>query len=281
MLGNFLIGLREGVEAALIISILLTYLSRTGRESLRTHVWRGIALATAMSAAIAVGLERLSADASDRVEPIFSGAISLVAVGFVTWMIFWMKQAAPTIASDLRGRLDDAALAGSGIAVSGMAFVAVAREGAETAVFFFAAARAAGQQGASIVGLALGLAGAAAIGWLFYRSSVRVNLQRLFAVTGILLVFVAAGVLSYAVAEFQEVGLLPGAHAIALDLSHWLPEGSTASTFAAGVFNIGATTTYLQVAAWLAFTIPVLILVRRPAAAPTTTPAPSPQLTRR
>jgi high-affinity iron transporter len=264
VIGNYLIGLREGVEAALIVSILLGYLSSTGRTELQHHVWRGVGVAVLFSIGIASTLQVISSELSDRVEPVFTGAMSLVAVAFVTWMVFWMKRTARTIGADLRGRLDAAALGGSMVAVSGMAFAAVAREGSETAVFFWAAARAAGQQGAALVGLLLGLSTAVAFGWAVYRSTRRVNMHKLFKVTGIMLVFVAAGVMSYAVSEWQEVNLLPGAGNVVLDLSRWLPEGSVAGVLASGLFNLHARTTGLQAAAYLTYLLAVLPLLLRP-----------------
>lgn len=276
MLGNYLIGLREGVEAALIVSILLGYLSSTGRSGMQQHVWRGVGVAVLFSIGIASTLQVISSELSDRVEPVFTGAMSLVAVGFVTWMVFWMKRAARTIASDLRSRLDAAAVGGSMVAVSGMAFAAVAREGSETAVFFWAAAHAAGQQTAAFVGLLLGLATAVVFGWAVYRSTRHVSMRTLFHVTGIMLVFVAAGVLSYAVSEWQEVGLLPGAGNVVLDLSRWLPENSVAGVLASGLLNLHATTTALQVAAYLAYVAAVLPLLLRKRPTTTAPAAPDP-----
>lgn len=264
MFANFLIGLREGVEAALIVSILVTYLVRTDRrEHIRT-VWSGVGAAVVFSIALAMGLENLSADMNERLEPIFAGTISLIAVAFVTWMIFWMRRSARTLSSELRGKLDVALGTGAGFAVAGMAFAAVAREGTETAIFFWAAAHASGQQAAALVGLVLGLAVACVIGWLVYRSTVRVSLSRLFTVTGVLLVFVAAGVLSYGIHEFQEIGLLPGEDAVILDLSRWLTEGSLLTTLAAGVLNLHAKTTALQAIAYGAYAASICFALYRP-----------------
>lgn len=276
MIGNYLIGLREGVEAALIVSILLAYLAATGRTSLQSHVWRGVGVAVLFSIGIASTLQVISAELSEQVEPLFTGVMSVVAVGFVTWMVFWMKRTARTIAADLRSRLDAAAVGGSVVAVAGMAFAAVAREGTETAVFFWAAARAAGQQGPALVGLVLGLATAVVFGWVLYRSTRRVNLHRLFKVTGVMLVFVAAGVLSYGVHEFQEMGVMPGGDAVVLDLTQWIPEGSVAAVLASGLFNLHAQTTALQVAAYLGYVAAVLpLLLRTRTSQQQPTPAPS------
>jgi high-affinity iron transporter len=263
VLGNYLIGLREGIEAALVISILITYLVRTGRTGLIRQVWYGVIAAIVVSIIIATALESISSELAENLEPIFAGVVSFVAVGFVTWMIFWMKRSARTISSDLRAQLDSAALAGGGLAVAGMSFVAVLREGAETAVFFWAAAHATGNQVTALLGLVLGLATAAVVGWVFYRSTATINLKKFFKITGILLVFVAAGVLSYGIHEFQEVGLLPGEDNVILDLSNILTDGSILSTLAAGIFNLKPTTTALQVIGYLVYSATVLYFLLR------------------
>jgi high-affinity iron transporter len=258
MLSNYLIGLREGIEAALVVSILLTYLVRTNRHSLIRFVWYGVGSALVVSILIAVGLETISSELSETLEPIFAGFVSFIAVGFVTWMIFWMKRSAKTISSDLRNQLDNAAVSGGAIAVAAMAFVAVLREGAETAIFFWAAAHATGNSVASVVGLLLGLGTAVIVGWIFYRSTSTINLSKFFKVTSILLVFVAAGVLSYGIHEFQEVGWLPGEGNVLLDLSGVLVEGTFFATLVAGLFNLKPTTTTLQVIGYVSYSVTVL-----------------------
>ena len=263
MLGNFLIGLREGIEAALVVSILLTYLVRTTRHSLIRFVWYGVASAVFASVLIAVGLETISSELSETLAEIFAGVVSFIAVGFVTWMIFWMKRSARTISADLRNQLDNAAVTGGAIAVASMAFVAVLREGAETAIFFWAAAHATGNSLASVIGLLLGLVTAVIVGWVFYRSTATVNLATFFKVTGILLVFVAAGVLSYGIHEFQEVGWLPGEDNVLVDLSGVLIEGTFLATLVAGLFNLKPTTTTLQVIGYATYSVTVLYFLLR------------------
>lgn len=263
MFSNYLIGLREGIEAALVVSILLTYLARTERKPLIRFVWYGVGTAVLASILIAVGLETISGELSETLEPIFAGVVSFVAVGFVTWMIFWMKRSARTISSDLRNQLDNAAVSGGAIAVAAMAFVAVLREGAETAIFFWAAAHATGNSVASVVGLVLGLGTAVIVGWVFYRSTSTINLSKFFKVTSILLVFVAAGVLSYGIHEFQEVGWLPGEANVLLDLSGVLVEGTFLATLVAGLFNLKPTTTTLQVIGYVGYSVTVLYFLLR------------------
>jgi high-affinity iron transporter len=269
MFSNYLIGLREGIEAALVVSILLTYLVRTNRNPLIKFVWYGVAAAVVASIFIAVGLESISGELSEILEPIFAGVVSFVAVGFVTWMIFWMKRSARTISTDLRNQLDNAAVSGGAIAVAAMAFVAVLREGAETAIFFWAAAHATGNSLASVVGLVLGLGTAVIVGWIFYRSTSTINLSKFFKITSILLVFVAAGVLSYGIHEFQEVSWLPGDGNVLIDLSGVLVEGSFLATLAAGLFNLKPTTTTLQVIGYAFYSATVLYFLLRNKVAPT------------
>ncbi len=269
MFSNYLIGLREGIEAALVVSILLTYLVRTNRNPLIKFVWYGVSAAVVASIFIAVGLESISGELSETLEPIFAGTVSFVAVGFVTWMIFWMKRSAKTISSDLRTQLDNAAVSGGAIAVAAMAFVAVLREGAETAIFFWAAAHATGNSLASVVGLVLGLGTAVIVGWLFYRSTSTINLSKFFKITSILLVFVAAGVLSYGIHEFQEVGWFPGDGDVLIDLSGVLVEGSFLATLAAGLFNLKPTTTTLQVIGYAIYSVTVLYFLLRNKVVPT------------
>ena len=280
MLGNFIIGLREGLEAALVVSILVTYLVRTDRMALKRYVAYGVIGAVVASAVIASLLQLVSSELSATIEPAFAGSVSFLAVIFVTWMIFWMKRSARTISGDLRQRLDSAALGGA-FAVAAMAFLTVVREGAETAVFFWAAAHATHHEGASLVGLLLGLGLAVALGVAFFKSTIKINLSSFFRVTGILLTIVSAGVLAAGIHEFQEIGWLPGEHAIWIDLTSVLPEGSVLATVMAGLFNVTATTTALQVVAWVTYVVVVLALFLRPAtvvveqqSVPTQQPAP-------
>ena len=280
MLGNFVIGLREGLEAALIVSILFTYLVRTDRMHLKRYVGYGVGAAVAVSVLIATALQQMSTSLSEKVEPVFAGTVSIMAVAFVTWMIFWMKRSARSISGDLRARLDSAA-SGGAMAVTAMAFFAVVREGAETAVFFWAAAHASQDVTSSLLGLCLGIALSVGLGIAFFKSAIRLNLTSFFKSTGILLAVVAAGVLTYAIHEFQEIGWLPGEEAIWLNLTSVLPDGSILSTVMAGLFNVTATTSALQVVAWVAYVVVVLALFLRPAPAvvekqttPTQEPAP-------
>lgn len=264
MLGNYLIGLREGLEAALVVSILVAYLVRTGRDSQVRYVWAGVAVAVALSVAAAALLEFTSANLSFEAQERFGGVMSIVAVGFVTWMIFWMRSASRTIAKQLQGRID-AAVAIGGTAVVLVAFVAVAREGLETALFFWTAAKATESTWTPIVGFVLGLATAVALGVALYRSAVKINLAVFFKWTGFLLIFVAAGVLSYGVHDLQEAGDLPGLNNLLFDVSAQIPPGSWYGTVLKGVFNFSPATTVLEGFVWIAYVVPCLFFYLRPA----------------
>ncbi len=264
MLATYLIGLREGLEAALIISILVAYLVRTDRRSALPWVWTGVAIAVAMSVGVALILNLTSSVLSDTAEKLFAGVMSFVAVAMVTWMVFWMKSAGRTIANDLRGTLDQAFAMGVG-AVATMAFVSVAREGLETAVFFFSLTNSTEGGFRAIAGLALGLATSAAIGWLLYRGAIRINLSTFFRFTGLLLILVAAGVLTYGVHELQEVGMLPGEENVAFDVSATIPADSWYGSVLRGVLGFRPVMTVLEVAVWASYVGITTWLFLRPA----------------
>ena len=270
MLGNFLIGLREGLEAALVVSILVAFLVRTDRRSVLPKVWIGVGLAVAVSVGVTVALALTQQALTFEAQETFGGALSIVAVGFVTWMIFWMRRTARSLSGELRGRLEDAIRMGSG-AVVVMAALAVGREGLETALFFFTAAQAAGETTQPLIGFLLGIALAVALAYVLYRGAVKINLGRFFSVTGILLIFVAAGILAYGVHDLQEAGVLPGLTTLAFDVSAAVPPDSWYGVLLKGTLNFSPQTTVLEAIVWVAYVGIVLTLFLRPqrAAAPT------------
>jgi high-affinity iron transporter len=263
--GNYLIGLREGLEAVLVVSILIAYLVRIDRRDRLTPVWLGVAAAVAMSIAFGALLTYTSTSLLRSFESreAFGGALSIVAVGFVTWMIFWMRRAARTIKAELTGKLESALALGAA-AVAGMAFLAVGREGLETALFFWSAVQAAGSTAAPVAGFTLGVATAIVLGWLLYKRTVRLNLSRFFLWTGAGLAVVAAGVLAYGVHDLQEAGWLPGLTTLAFDVSAQIPPGSWYGTLLKGIFNFSAQTTVLEAIVYVAYLVPVLFLFLRP-----------------
>ncbi|MBI5027456.1 MAG: FTR1 family protein, partial [Actinobacteria bacterium] len=232
MLGNFLIGLREGLEASLVVSILIAYLVKTGRRHLLPKVWAGVGLAVAISLVFGALLTFVPKGLSFSAQEFIGGTLSIAAVGLVTWMIFWMAGAARTIASDLRRQVD--AAEGSSWSLPLIAALAVGREGLETALFVWAATKSAAADGGTTAGPLLGaLAGllvAIALGYALYAGAVRINLGRFFAITGGFLILVAAGVLAYGVHDLQEAGFLPGLNNLAYDVSAAVPPGSLLGT---------------------------------------------------
>jgi high-affinity iron transporter len=274
MLANYLIGLREGLEASLVVSILVAYLVRTGRTNKLPPVWAGVGLAVAVSIAFGAALTFTSAHLSFEAQELFGGALSIIAVGFVTWMIFWMRRTARSIKGELQGRLDTAVAMGTAALVV-TAFIAVGREGLETSLFLWTAVQATNETAVPLLGAALGLATSVALAYLLYRRAVTINLGRFFTWTGGALIFVAAGVLAYGVHDLQEAGALPGLGTLAFDVSAHIPPDSWYGTLLRGSLNFTPASTWWQVATWIAYVIPVLVLFllpqrlgRRTAAAP-------------
>jgi high-affinity iron transporter len=263
--GNYLIGLREGLEAVLVVSILVAYLVRIDRRDRLTPVWLGVAAAIGLSVAFGALLTYTSTSLlrSFEAREAFGGVLSIIAVGFVTWMIFWMRRTARTIRAELTGKLESALALGAA-AVAGMAFLAVGREGLETALFFWSAVQAAGSTAVPVTGFALGLATAIVFGWLLYRRTVKLNLSRFFLWTGAGLAVVAAGVLAYGVHDLQEAGWLPGLNTLAFDVSAQVPPGSWYGTLLKGIFNFSPQTTVLEAIVYVAYLVPVLFLFLRP-----------------
>nr|WP_156893470.1 iron uptake transporter permease EfeU [Actinokineospora enzanensis] len=267
-----LIGLREGLEATLVVTILLAYLVKTGRRESLRWVWAGVAAAVVLSVAVGALITYTSATLDWKAQETFGGAMSLVAVAFVTGMIFWMRGTARKISGELRGKLSDAIAIGP-LAVVVVAFLSVGREGLETAVFFYATTESAHENLGPLVGFLIGIVLAVALGWAMYRGAVKINLTRFFTVTGVLLVFIAAGVLGYGLHDLQEGGVLPGLDALAFDLSGPMPEDSWYGALLKGIFNYSAQTTKLQGYAWLGYVVVVLTLFLWPARKPAARPA--------
>ncbi len=258
MLANFLIGLREGLEAALVVGILVAYLLRMGRRDLLPALWTGVAAAVGISLVFGALLTFGPSGLSDEAQEAIGGSLSILAVGLVTWMIFWMARTARHLKGDLQHQLDGAVAAG-GRAVLVIALLAVGREGLETALFLWASAQAAGRTSAGpLVGATVGLAVAVVLGWALAKGSIRLDLRRFFGWTGMFLVVIAAGVLSYGVHDLQEAGILPGIGSLAFDVSHAVPPTSWYGSLLKGVFNFSAETTWLQAAVWLAYVVPVM-----------------------
>ncbi|WP_409484493.1 iron uptake transporter permease EfeU [Arsenicicoccus dermatophilus] len=263
MLANYLIGLREGLEASLVVVILVAYLVRSGRQHLLGRIWAGVAAAVGISLAfgalLTFGPKGLTFEAQEAV----GGGLSIIAVALVTWMIFWMATHSRALSGVLQGAVDEATEGPRGGLVL-VAMLAVGREGLETALFLWAATQAAARDAASttapLLGALLGLLTAAALAVGVYRGTLRLDLGAFFRWTGAFLVLVAGGVLAYAVHDLQEARILPGLHTLAFDLSHVLEPSGWVATVIKGVLNLAPAMTVLEVAAWLAYVLPVMAM---------------------
>ncbi|MGV2901754.1 iron uptake transporter permease EfeU, partial [Microbacterium sp. AGC62] len=206
MLATFLIGLREGLEAALVVGILVAYLRRLGRKDALPKMWAGVGLAIALALGIGAVLTFGAYELTFKAQELIGGGLSLLAVAMVTWMIFWMQRAGRTMKATLEGGLDRALTVGGLWALVAIGFVSVAREGIETTLLLWSMVQAFGDAPSALLGALLGLAAAVIIGWLISRGAVKLDLRRFFAWTGGFLVIVAAGVLAYALMDLQEAG---------------------------------------------------------------------------
>jgi FTR1 family protein len=262
MTANFLIGLREGLEATLIVVLLMAYLTKSGRRALLPRLWAGVGIAVAVSvgfgALLTFGPRGLTFEAQEAI----GGGLSIIAVGLVTWMVFWMTRTARTLGSELRSRVDGVA-DGTAWGLVLVAALAVGREGLETALFLWAAAQASGESGTPLLAALLGLAVAAGLGYLLHRGVLKVNLSRFFTWTGVALVVIAGGVLAYGVHDLQEAGILPGLHSLAFDVSAAVPPSSWYGTLLKGTLNFSPATTWLEAAAWVLYAIPVMFFYLR------------------
>jgi len=208
MFASFLLSLREGLEAALIIGIVLGVLVKLKRTDMNGVVWRGVGLAALLSLVAALALNLLGMEFEGRGEEIFEGIAMLLAAGVLTWMILWMKNHGSTLKSEIEEQTNQAALGKGQKALFALAFLAVFREGIELALFLLAA-RLTSSPLQTVSGALLGLISAAFLGWLVFSSTMRLSLRNFFGVTNILLVIFAAGLVGLGVHEFNEAGIIP------------------------------------------------------------------------
>jgi high-affinity iron transporter len=264
MLANYLIGLREGLEASLVVSILATFLVKSGHRDRLKLVWIGVGAAIAVAVAGWALLQFITAltARSFTTQETIGGVMSILAVGFVTWMIFWMRTASRSIAKELRERMGQALEVGPR-AVVVLAFLAVFREGIETAFIVYASAATA-TTATPLIGVLLGLATSVLLGLLIYRGAVRINLAVFFKWTGALLILVAAGIFAYGFHDLQEANILPGLQTLAFDISHIIPPDSWYGVLLKGIFNFNPSPTVVEAVAWVAYLVPVLVLYFRP-----------------
>ncbi|MGO2748809.1 MAG: iron uptake transporter permease EfeU [Pseudoclavibacter sp.] len=295
MLGSLLIGLREGLEAALVVGILIAYARRILRPDIVRRIWLGVGLAVVASLILGAVLTFGAYGLSFQAQEIIGGSLSLVAVAMVTWMVFWMLRVSKTLKHELEGQVDRH-LGGSGWGIVAVAFVSVAREGLETALFVWSTTRSGDDWVLGFLGAILGLLIAVAIAWGLFRGVVRINLSVFFTWTGAILIVFAAGIVAYAIHDLQEAAVLPGPfvpapegasaavqawfgeNAWAFRIPEIIPPDGLLGALLKGTIGFTPEMTKLELFAYFAYLIPTatLFIVRTRAGRRKTTPA-SPQ----
>ena len=269
-LANFLIALREGVEAALIVGVVAAYLVKVGRKNLLPKVWLGVVIAAAIPLSLGAIMTWGPYTLSFQAQEILGGTLSLVAVAMVTWMILWMSSNSRQFARKLREDTAAQLASDSDWGVVWIAFIAVAREGIETALFVWAPIKSSAESAiaAPALGVVTGLLVAVVIGWLIYTGAARINLSVFFNITGLLLIFVAAGIVSYGIGDLQESSVLPGWGVPIYDITayldgsvySWLTTSSWWWTLLEAMFNVNASPTHLQLIGWVLYIVIILPL---------------------
>ena len=269
-LANFLIALREGVEAALIVGVVAAYLVKVGRKNLLPKVWLGVVIAAAIPLSLGAIMTWGPYTLSFQAQEILGGTLSLVAVAMVTWMILWMSSNSRQFARKLREDTAAQLASGSDWGVVWIAFIAVAREGIETALFVWATIKSSAENSiaAPALGVVTGLLVAVVIGWLIYTGAARINLSVFFNITGLLLIFVAAGIVSYGIGDLQEASVIPGWGTHIYDITayldgslySWLTTSSWWWTLLEAMFNVNASPTHLQLIGWVLYIVIILPL---------------------
>ena len=274
MLATFVIGLREGLEAALIVGIVAAFLARRGQQHALRAMWLGVVLCVA----VGVGLNVLAANLPHQAQEGLETVVGAVAVGMVTYMVVWMRRNSRGLKHALEGAVESALARGSAVALVAMAFLAVLREGFETSVFLLAAFQSSTAPLSAGLGALLGLVVSVAIGYGIYRGGVRLNLSRFFRATGLVLVLVAAGLVMSSLHTAFEAGWLTVGQATALDLSWLVRPGSIQASLVTGVLGWRPHPTVIEVAGWLGYAIVMtgaLIWPTRPARPARHVPVPS------
>ncbi|AKT49954.1 iron transporter [Olsenella sp. oral taxon 807] len=263
---NFLIALREGVEAALVVGILIAYIYKVGRKDIMPKLWLGVALATVVPLGLGVWWTWGPYTITFQTQEILGGSLSIVAMVFVTWMIFWMGKNSRKLAQSVRTQAEEALDAGNVMGLVWLAIISVGREGAETAVFVWATVKSSGEQGivGPAAGVLLGLVAAIVVGYLIYKGSVLINIHKFFAVTGYLLILVAAGIIMYGIKDLQEAGVIPGYAVYLYNYTDVITDvaGTWWFVLLRAFFNLDIlfAPTSAQLAAWIAYLQVVLPL---------------------
>ncbi len=264
MLTTFVIALREGLEASLIVGIIAAFLRRSGSPGALRAMWLGVALAIAVCVGFAVVLRIVDDELPHRAQEGLETIVALVAVGMVTYMIVWMTSHARDLRGEVQAQTAGALATGSSWALVAMAGFAVLREGFETSVFLLAAFNDATDPAAAGLGVVLGLVAAVALGVAIYRGGVRLNLARFFRATGVVLVLVAAGLVASALHSATEAGWVTGGQAQALDLSAVVRPGTVWESLITGILGIQPQPKVIEVAGWLLYAVPMLVILLAP-----------------
>ncbi|MGY5766478.1 iron uptake transporter permease EfeU [Brachybacterium sp. DNPG3] len=282
-LPNLLISLREGLEASLVVGILVAYLVKSGRRDVLPKLWAGVVLAALVPLVVGAILTWGPKTLTFQAQEILGGTLSLIAVALTTGMIFWMSKNARSMKHRLESDLEKALESGTGWGVVLIAAMAVGREGVETALILWATVKSSIESSVYVTtaGIVTGFAVAIVLGVLIYRGALRLNLGVFFTWTGAFLILVAAGITAYGIGDFQEAGVLPGITHRAWDLSGLLPATSSPIywlyVLLNAMFQVNVNPTVLQVVAWFAYIVPVgALLVRRTRAPRPGRPAPAP-----
>ena len=262
LFANFLIGLREGLEASMVVMILVAFLVKADRKDQMKWVWSGVAAAICATIATFLIIHYGTKTLTSQGQELVGGVASLLAVVLVTWMLLWMRGAAKNMSKELGNQLGSAIAIGPA-AVMFVAFTAVIREGIETALLVFDTF-AYGTKTTPMLGLVLGIALSIVLATCMYFGAIRINLQVFFKTTGILLIVVAAGILRYGVTDLQEAAVLPGLNNIAFDISHIIVPGTTTATLLEGIFNLVPAPTTASIIAWAAYLVIALVLFLKP-----------------
>ncbi|PRQ12407.1 iron transporter [Corynebacterium sp. 13CS0277] len=262
LFANFLIGLREGLEASMVVMILVAFLVKGHRRDQLRWVWLGVAAALAATIAAFLLIQFGTKTLTSTGQELVGGIASLIAVALVTWMLLWMRGASKNMSRELSGKME-AAIAVGPFAVVVVAFTAVVREGIETALLVFDSFTN-GALAKPFLGLALGMLASVVLAVLMYRGALRINLKVFFTITGVLLVVVAAGILRYGITDLQEAGVLPGLNNLAFDISHILVPGSAPAALIEGIFNLVPAPTVASMIGWAVYLVVALWLFLRP-----------------
>jgi high-affinity iron transporter len=261
MLPSYLLSLREGIEAALIIGIVIGALRKIRRTDLAPALWWGVLSAAAVSILAAILLTLFGLELEGPAEPIYEGATMLVAAGILTWMIFWMSQQARTLKTELEAGVNKAAASTGRRAIFWLAFVAVVREGVELALFLTASIFATDIL-QTVLGAALGLGTAILLGWSIFAAIVRLDLRRFFQVTGILLILFAAGLVAHGVHEFNEVKLIPALVEQVWNANAFLPAESILGQFMKALFGYNPTPSLTEMIAYFGYMLIIILALR-------------------